>query len=79
MVTENKASGTDKVTEKLVDVTKEEKKGSPETTDTQVKLKSINIKLPEEVHRKLKSKAALDGESTSKVVTRLIDEYVKAV
>lgn len=79
MVTENKASGADKVTEKPVDVTKEEKKGSPETTHTQVKLKSINIKLPEDVHRHLKSKAALEGESTAKVVRRLIDEYVKAV
>lgn len=79
MVTENKASGADKVTEKPVDVTKEEKKGSPETTDTQVKLKSINIKLPEDVHRQLKSKAALEGESTAKVLRRLIDEYVKAI
>ena len=79
MVTENKASGTDKVTEKVVDVTKEEKKGTPETVDTEIKLKSINIKLPEDVHRQLKSKCALEGESTSKVVTRLIDEYVKAV
>lgn len=79
MVAENKTAGTDKVTEKPVDVTKEEKKGSPETTDTQVKLKSINIKLPEDVHRQLKSKAALEGESTAKVVRRLIDEYVKAV
>lgn len=79
MVAENKAVGTDKVTEKPGDVTKEEKKGSPETTDTQIKLKSINIKLPEEVHRKLKSKCALEGESAAKVVTRLIEEYVKAV
>ena len=79
MVTENKASGADKVTEKPVDVTKEEKKGTPESTDTQIKLKSINIKLPEEVHRKLKSKAALEGESTAKVVRRLIDDYIKAV
>ncbi|MDD2463144.1 MAG: plasmid partition protein ParG [Desulfobulbus sp.] len=79
MVAENKTAVADKVTDKAAEVTKEEKKGTPETPDTQVKLKSINIKLPEEVHRKLKSKAALDGESTSKVVTRLIDEYVKAV
>lgn len=79
MVAENKVAVPDKVTEKPVDVTKEEKKGSPETTDTQVKLKSINIKLPEDVHRQLKSKAALDGESTSKVVRKLIDEYVKAI
>ncbi len=79
MVTENKTAGADKVTEKPVDVTKEEKKGSSETVDTQVKLKSINIKLPEDVHRKLKSKSALEGESTAKVVRRLIDEYVKAV
>ena len=79
MVAENKVAVADKVTEKPASVTKEESKGSPEITDTQVKLKSINIKLPEDVHRQLKSKAALDGESTSKVVTRLINEYVKAV
>lgn len=79
MVAENKAVGTDKATEKPEEVINEEKKGLPEASGTQIKLKSINIKLPEDVHRQLKSKCALEGESASKVVTRLIDEYVKAV
>ncbi len=78
MVAENKAAEANKVTEKPADVIREEKKGSPETINTPGKLKSINIKLPEDVHRQLKSKSALEGESTAKVVSRLIDEYLKA-
>ena len=79
MVAENKATETNKVEEKPVNVIKEDKKGSPETADKQTKLKSINLKLPEDVHCQLKSKVALEGESTAKVVRRLIDEYLKAV
>lgn len=79
MVAENKTAGTDKVTDKTVDVTKEEKKGSPENTDTQVKLKSINIKLPEGVHRQLKARAALEGVSASKLLSSLIDGYLKPI
>lgn len=79
MVAENKTAETSKATEKPADVTREEKKGSPEANNTPGKLKSINIKLPEDVHRQLKSKSALEGESTAKVVSRLIDEYLKAV
>lgn len=45
--------------------------------DTIVKIKNISIKLPEDIHRKLKSKCAMDGESTGSVMKRLIDEYIK--
>lgn len=79
MVTESKAATADKGTEKPAEVIKEGKREAVVSPDTQDKLKSINIKLPEDVHRQLKSKAALEGESTAKVVRRLIDEYVKAV
>ena len=40
--------------------------------------KQLSIKLPEDVHRKLKSKVALEGGSAIQVVTRLVMEYVEA-
>ena len=79
MVAENKVAVADKVTEKPKEVTKEEKKGSAETTGTQVRLKSVNIKLPEAVHRQLKARSALEGVSASKLLTSLIEGYLKPV
>lgn len=45
--------------------------------DAIVKIKNISIKLPEDIHRKLKAKCAMDGESAGNVLKRLIDEYIK--
>ena len=47
--------------------------------NTKVKIKNISIKLPEDIHRKLKAKCAMDGESTGNVLKRLIDEYIKGL
>ena len=44
-----------------------------------VKLKHLSIKLPENIHRKLKAKSALDGESTGNVLKRLINDYIEEV
>lgn len=58
----------------------EEKDLEPEdvkATHSVVKIKNISIKLPEDIHRKLKAKCAMDGESTGNVLKRLIDEYIK--
>lgn len=42
-----------------------------------IKTKQLSIKLPENIHRKLKAKVALEGESAIKVVTRLVMNYVE--
>jgi hypothetical protein len=58
----------------------EEKDGKSEDAKqpvVEVKIKNISIKLPEDIHRKLKSKCAMDGMSTGSVMKRLIDAYVK--
>ena len=58
----------------------EEKDGKTEdvkVVDAMVKIKNISIKLPEDIHRKLKAKCAMDGESTGNVLKRLIDDYIK--
>ena len=41
-----------------------------------VKLKHLSIKLPEDIHRKLKAKSAMDGQSTGNVLKRLINDYI---
>lgn len=41
-----------------------------------VKLKHLSIKLPEDIHRKLKAKSAMDGESTGNILKRLINNYI---
>ena len=41
-----------------------------------VKLKHLTIKLPEDLHRKLKSKAALEGENVKNIMQRLVLESV---
>lgn len=55
------------------DITAEDVK----VADTVVKIKNLSIKLPEEIHRKLKAKCAMDGQSTGNVIKRLIDDYLK--
>lgn len=58
----------------------EEKDGKTEDAKEPVvegKIKNISIKLPEDIHRKLKSKCAMDGMSTGSVMKRLIDDYIK--
>ncbi|EKD39359.1 MAG: hypothetical protein ACD_75C00434G0009 [uncultured bacterium] len=55
------------------DITAEDVK----VVDTVVKIKNLSIKLPEEIHRKLKAKCAMDGMSTGNVIKRLIDDYIK--
>ena len=47
--------------------------------DVKGKIKNISIKLPEDIHRKLKAKCAMDGESTGNVMKKLIDDYIKCV
>lgn len=59
----------------------EEKRTKPENTkavDLAVKIKNVTLKLPEDLHRKLKAKCALDGMSTGSVLRKLIDDYIKA-
>ncbi len=64
-------------TELPVQEEKELKSGDVKVADAAVKIKNISIKLPEDIHRKLKSKCAMDGESTGSVLKRLIDNYIK--
>lgn len=64
-------------TESPVQEEKEPKSEDIKVTDKMVKIKNISIKLPEDIHRKLKSKCAMDGESTGNVMKRLIDDYIK--
>lgn len=83
MATEAKTTVVEKTTDKPVEIKKEEKVEDikpvevMDTVQVAVKLKSINVKLPEEIHRKLKAKVALEGENTGNVLKRLIDEYLK--
>jgi len=77
MVTETKAASSEKALEKPVEVKKEEKVECLDQAGTTIKLKSINIKIPEDLHRKLKSKSALEGESTGSIMKRLIADYIK--
>lgn len=61
-------------------IVKEEKDPKVEegkVVDAVVKMKNISIKLPEDIHRKLKAKCAMDGESAGNVMKRLIAEYIK--
>ena len=65
---------------KIGEQVQEEKDLKPEDAKEPVvegKIKNISIKLPEDIHRKLKSKCAMDGMSTGSVLKRLIDEYIK--
>jgi len=55
------------------DITAEDVK----VADTVVKIKNLSIKLPEEIHRKLKAKCAMDGQSTGNVLKQLIDDYIR--
>lgn len=48
-----------------------------EAADVAIKIKNVTLKLPEDIHRKLKAKCALDGMSTGSVLRRLIDDYIK--
>lgn len=48
-----------------------------ELADTLIKIKNLSIKLPEEIHRKLKAKCAMDGQSTGNVLKQLIDDYIR--
>jgi hypothetical protein len=41
-----------------------------------MKIMHITVKLPEDVHRNLKAKSALEGESTGNVLKRLIHQYI---
>ena len=41
-----------------------------------VKLKHLSIKLPEDIHRKLKAKSAMEGQSTGNILKRLINDYI---
>lgn len=76
MVAETKMTSCEKALEKLIEVKKEEKVECLNQVDTSIKLKSINIKIPEDLHRKLKSKSALEGESTGSIMKRLIADYI---
>jgi len=64
-------------TELPVQEEKELKSEDVKVTDVTLKIKNISIKLPEDIHRKLKSKCAMDGESTGNVLKRLIDDYIR--
>lgn len=65
--------------EEVVPVPEEKKPSEAEVKlpDTVVKIKNLSIKLPEEIHRKLKAKCAMDGQSTGNVMKRLIDDYIR--
>jgi hypothetical protein len=78
MATEKKTIVNEKAAEDKVVQQKEAEKEFEKVPDTvaAVKMKTMSIKLPEDVHRKLKSKCALDGESTGNVMKRLINEYI---
>ncbi len=60
----------------------EKKNGKPVTDNLEekvkpeVKLKHLTIKLPEDTHRKLKAKAALEGENVKNLMQKLVLEYV---
>lgn len=57
----------------------EEKRAEPKNskaTDVAVKIKNVTVKLPEDLHRKLKAKCALDGMSTGSVLRKLINDYI---
>jgi hypothetical protein len=78
MATEKKTIVNEKAAEDKVVQQKEAEKEFEKVMDTVAagKVKTMSIKLPEDVHRKLKSKCALDGESTGNVMKKLINEYI---
>jgi len=79
MAMEAMATAVEKTTNKQTEINKEERVEDIKPAEVTVagKLKSINVKLPEDVHRKLKAKVALEGENSGNVLKRLIDEYLK--
>ncbi len=77
MAIEKKSAKDDKSVDTKVDIQKDEKKEDVKVAETAVKIKNISIKLPEDIHRKLKAKCAMEGESAGNVMKRLIDDYIK--
>lgn len=69
----------DQVAEEVVPVQvgKDIKVEDVKVADTAEKIKNLSIKLPEVIHRKLKAKCAMDGQSTGNVLKRLIDDYIR--
>ncbi len=57
--------------------TVDEKKEDVKVADAVVKIKNISIKIPEDIHRKLKAKCAMEGQSAGNVLKRLIGDYIK--
>ena len=52
---------------------------STETTTTTEKTKHLTLKIPENLHRRLKAKIAMEGGNAKSVLNRLITEYVENI
>jgi hypothetical protein len=77
MATEKKIATEEKPTEEKIEVQNGLKTKEVKVADVVVQIKNISLKLPENIHRKLKAKCAMEGESTGNVLKRLIDDYIK--
>jgi predicted HicB family RNase H-like nuclease len=49
-------------------------KGKPKPRE---KLKQITVRLPDELHRKMKAKCALEGKAIGEVFIELVRKYVE--
>lgn len=76
MTVEKKVTTDEKAVAVKVEEKKNEKVEDVKVTDAVMKIKNISIKIPEDVHRKLKAKCAMEGQSAGNVLKRLIDEYI---